>query len=136
MVNLKRCIICQNHINEVIDLLNLFSRQSTTCEQCANQLTFNHEARRCKKCLKIMSEEEVTCLDCQWLSNKYPLINQLYTLYDYDGLVKALIQQYKLNGMLHSIKYFNYHRNYLSIMITLFRHPFILISCNKEHSIM
>ncbi len=98
MVNLKRCIICQNHINEVIDLLNLFSRQSTTCEQCANQLTFNHEARRCKKCLKIMSEEEETCLDCQWLSNKYPLINQLYTLYDYDGLVKALIQQYKLNG--------------------------------------
>lgn len=45
-----------------------------------------------------MSEEEETCLDCQWLSNKYPLINQLYTLYDYDGLVKALIQQYKLNG--------------------------------------
>ncbi|MFT2139966.1 phosphoribosyltransferase family protein [Staphylococcus sp. GDY8P145P] len=45
-----------------------------------------------------MSEKEETCLDCQWLSNKYPLINQLYTLYDYDGLVKALIQQYKLNG--------------------------------------
>ncbi|MEB6213875.1 hypothetical protein MXL65_01265 [Mammaliicoccus sciuri] len=94
---MNKCIICQNHINEVIDLLNLFSRQSTTCEQCANQLTFNHEARRCEKCLKIMSEEEEDCLDCQWLSNKYPLINQLYTLYDYDGLVKALIQQYKLN---------------------------------------
>ncbi|WP_172965075.1 MULTISPECIES: ComF family protein [Mammaliicoccus] len=45
-----------------------------------------------------MSEEEDACLDCQWLSNKYPLINQLYTLYDYDGLVKVLIQQYKLNG--------------------------------------
>lgn len=98
MVNLNRCIICQNHINEVIDLLNLFSRQSIICEQCASQLTFNHETRRCKRCLKIMSEEEEDCLDCQWLSNKYPLINQLYTLYDYDGLVKALIQQYKLNG--------------------------------------
>ncbi len=98
MVNLNKCIICQNHINEVIDLLNLFSRQSLICEQCANQLTFNHEARRCNRCLKVMSEEEEDCLDCQWLSNKYTLINQLYTLYDYDGLVKTLIQQYKLNG--------------------------------------
>ncbi|MDO0956678.1 phosphoribosyltransferase family protein [Mammaliicoccus sciuri] len=95
---MNKCLICQNNINEVIDLLNLFSKQSIICEQCANQLTFNHQTRRCKKCLKIMSEEEETCLDCQWLSNKYPLINQLYTLYDYDGLVKALIQQYKLNG--------------------------------------
>ncbi|WP_305751897.1 ComF family protein [Mammaliicoccus sciuri] len=95
---MNKCIICQNHINEVIDLLNLFSRQSLTCEQCANQLTFNHEARRCNRCLKVMSEEEEDCLDCQWLSNKYTLINQLYTLYDYDGLVKTLIQQYKLNG--------------------------------------
>ncbi|MEB7065448.1 ComF family protein [Mammaliicoccus sciuri] len=95
---MNKCIICQNHINEVIDLLNLFSRQSLICEQCANQLTFNHEARRCNRCLKVMSEEEEDCLDCQWLSNKYTLINQLYTLYDYDGLVKTLIQQYKLNG--------------------------------------
>ena len=48
MVNLNKCLICQNNINEVIDLLNLFSKQSIICEQCANQLTFNHQTRRCK----------------------------------------------------------------------------------------
>lgn len=98
MVNLNKCLICQNKISEVIDLLNLFSKQPIICVQCANNLTFDNESRRCKRCLKIMNENENSCLDCQWISNQYPLINQLYTLYDYDGLVKTIIQQYKLNG--------------------------------------
>ncbi|GGI03394.1 ComF family protein [Mammaliicoccus vitulinus] len=95
---MKRCMICQNPIIEVVDLLNFFSPISDVCKDCELKLTFNHAARRCPRCLKILSDEEQECLDCVWLSKNYTLINQLYTIYDYQGLAKDLIQQYKLVG--------------------------------------
>ncbi|MGK9044861.1 ComF family protein [Mammaliicoccus vitulinus] len=95
---MKRCMICQNPIIEEVDLLNFFSPISNICKDCELKLTFNHVARRCPRCLKILSDEEKACLDCVWLSKKYTLINQLYTIYDYQGLAKDLIQQYKLVG--------------------------------------
>ncbi|PTI30647.1 hypothetical protein BU072_02835 [Mammaliicoccus vitulinus] len=95
---MKRCMICQNPIIEVVDLFNFFSPISDVCKDCELKLTFNHDARRCPGCLKILSDEEQECLDCVWLSKNYTLINQLYTIYDYQGLAKDLIQQYKLVG--------------------------------------
>lgn len=95
---MKRCMICQNPIIEVVDLFNFFSPISDVCKDCELKLTFKHDARRCPGCLKILSDEEQECLDCVWLSKNYTLINQLYTIYDYQGLAKDLIQQYKLVG--------------------------------------
>ncbi|GGI39233.1 competence protein ComF [Mammaliicoccus stepanovicii] len=98
MVNINNCLICLNPINESIHLLNLFQRPLNICSTCKGKLTFDESVDRCERCLKILAQEEVECLDCLWLSNKYTLINKLFTLYDYKGVVKSLIHQYKSNG--------------------------------------
>lgn len=61
---MKKCVICQNSINEEINLLNLFSSTPNVCRNCEPQLTFNLNDRRCKRCLKVLSSEENECLDC------------------------------------------------------------------------
>lgn len=95
---MKKCLICQNSINESINLLNLFNQSQNICQSCQLNLTFNHNVRRCTKCLKILSEDEHECLDCMWLSQSYKLINQLHTLYDYQTFIKTLMHQYKFSG--------------------------------------
>lgn len=110
---MKKCVICQNSINEEINLLNLFSSTPTVCKNCEPQLTFNQDSRRCKRCLKVLSSEENECLDCLWLSNKYQLINQLYTIYDYQGLIKELMHQYKFMGDVAIAQIFKLPKNIL-----------------------
>ncbi|WP_323703042.1 ComF family protein [Mammaliicoccus sp. Dog046] len=95
---MKYCLVCQNPIREVITLVNFYAKSSIICETCKAEFEFNQDVRRCQRCLKVLGKNEEACLDCQWLSQRYTLINQLYTLYDYQGIVKEVIHQYKLMG--------------------------------------
>nr|WP_263314005.1 ComF family protein [Mammaliicoccus sp. Marseille-Q6498] len=108
---MNKCIICQQEINESINLLNLFRRHQEICDSCNSKLTFNQTINRCSRCLKVLDQDESECLDCLWLSKRYELINQLFTIYDYQGLVKELIHQYKLVGDVALSKVFKIPRN-------------------------
>lgn len=108
---MKQCLTCQNLINDSINLLNLFKQSQNVCESCRLNLTYNHNVRRCTKCLKILSEDEQKCLDCMWLSQSYQLINQLHTLYDYQTFVKTLMHQYKFTGDLALYEIFQIPKN-------------------------
>lgn len=108
---MKQCLICQNSINDSINLLNLFKQYQSICQSCRLNLTYNHNVRRCTKCLKILSEDEHECLDCMWLSQSYQLIDQLHTLYDYQPFVKTLMHQYKFTGDLALYEIFQIPKN-------------------------
>lgn len=108
---MKQCLTCQNLINDSINLLNLFKQSQNVCESCRLNMTYNHNVRRCTKCLKILSEDEQKCLDCMWLSQSYQLINQLHTLYDYQTFVKTLMHQYKFTGDLALYEIFQIPKN-------------------------
>ncbi|WP_436855114.1 ComF family protein [Staphylococcus caeli] len=94
---MAKCIQCHKVFSEPFNALTFYKKTAKLCDQCTNQwqaitLTLKH---RCPKCLKLMNETESDCLDCAFLSQQYPLMQQLHCDYRYDGIMKDLIHQYK-----------------------------------------
>ena len=48
-----------------------------------------------QRCLKHLNQNEAYCLDCKFLSAHFNLMEQLYCQFQYDGLMKEMIHQYK-----------------------------------------
>lgn len=95
---MNKCLHCGRNINESISIYNLFKRPNRLCELCESiwgQVKINHKERRCEKCLKCLSDEEEICLDCEFLATHFKLMEQLYCGYNYNGIMKEIIHQFK-----------------------------------------
>ncbi|MEP9851316.1 ComF family protein [Staphylococcus aureus] len=94
---MSRCIQCQNLIFEPFNACTFYKKASKLCETCAdqwNEVTITLE-NRCARCLKRLRKHEKTCLDCTFLATNYILMDQLYCQFEYKGIMKKLMQQYK-----------------------------------------
>lgn len=94
---MTKCVQCQNHFHTPITITNFYKKEPRLCPSCAAQwdaCKIDH-TNRCPRCLKLLAEGEQECLDCAFLAERFTLMHQLYCDYQYDGHVKALIQQYK-----------------------------------------
>ena len=96
MVN---CLWCDAQTNGALTITNLFAPPALVCEQCdaALQQCKILTASRCTTCLKRISHSQGRCKDCGVLAKRYQLVNQLYCNYQYKGMIKAVLQQYKFN---------------------------------------
>lgn len=95
---MARCIQCDAKLTEMFDALNFYKKPVKMCVNCIELWEENKIVLegRCSKCLKKLDQGEHKCLDCAFLAAKFPLMNQLYCNYQYKGVVKQLIHQYKL----------------------------------------
>ena len=95
---MARCIQCDAKLTEMFDALNFYKKPVKMCVNCIELWEENKIVLegRCTKCLKKLDQGEHKCLDCAFLAVKFPLMNQLYCNYQYKGVVKQLIHQYKL----------------------------------------
>ncbi|PHK49266.1 ComF family protein [Staphylococcus edaphicus] len=94
---MARCIQCDHNIIETFNALNFYKKSLKICENCLQQWEENKITTdgRCPRCLKLLEQDEHDCLDCAFLATKFQLMNQLYCQYQYKGVVKQLIHQYK-----------------------------------------
>ncbi|NWK84682.1 ComF family protein [Staphylococcus sp. GSSP0090] len=95
---MANCIQCDVKLTEMFDALNFYKKPAKLCVNCIalweeNKIVLEG---RCAKCLKKLEQGERECLDCAFLAAKFLLMNQLYCDYQYKGMVKQLIHQYKL----------------------------------------
>jgi competence protein ComFC len=94
---MPKCIQCRTPFIEQIDIINMFKCVNNICESCKLQWA---EAQinvmeHCKRCLKRKCNSDVVCKDCLYLAQRYNLMEQLYCRYNYSGVVKKTLQQYK-----------------------------------------
>lgn len=96
MVN---CLWCDAQINEALTITNFYTPPVLICDQCdaALQQCKILTESRCITCLKRTSHSQGQCKDCALLAKRYQLVNQLYCNYQYKGMMKAVLQQYKFN---------------------------------------
>lgn len=94
---MNRCLQCHSAINETLHARNLFKRRRKLCCKCETQwkeIPIN-KTNCCPTCLKTLATEETHCLDCQFLAQKFKLMNQLYCNYQYEGVMKEVMHNYK-----------------------------------------
>ena len=95
---MRKCIQCNQTIQETIHIYNLFKPPQIFCERCET-LWLNskiHKDGRCPKCLNNKISTDGECHDCQFLSKTFYLMEQLFCDYSYDGVMKEIIHQYKI----------------------------------------
>ncbi|MFP5163027.1 ComF family protein [Staphylococcus equorum] len=94
---MSRCIQCHHTFSEAFNAFTFYKKASKLCESCLEQWDDINikPLNRCVRCLKKLDENEKNCLDCLFLATKYNLMNQLYCQYQYKGMLKTLIHQYK-----------------------------------------
>ena len=89
---------CGAKLYENITIYNLFRNlidYVTDAKRIGTILNLILKARRCSRCLKHLNQNEAYCLDCKFLSAHFNLMEQLYCQFQYDGLMKEMIHQYK-----------------------------------------
>ena len=96
MVN---CLWCDAQINEALTITNFYARPVLICEACDDALQQCKIQTKacCTTCLKPISDNQSQCMDCAMLAKRYQRINQLYCNFQYKGMMKAVLQQYKFN---------------------------------------
>lgn len=95
-----RCIQCNKQFVEPLNAITIFKPAMIFCKQCEiiwEAVRIRGKTRRCSRCLKLLGADEQMCLDCEWLARNYTLMNQLYSQFQYDGVMKALLQRYKFD---------------------------------------
>lgn len=68
----------------------------SSCLEMWDSVKLIKNDQRCPKCLNYRDIKENECLDCQFLAKNFKLMEQLYCDYQYSGIMKEMIQQYKL----------------------------------------
>ncbi|NQD99302.1 ComF family protein [Staphylococcus xylosus] len=94
---MTKCIQCQKTYIEPFNAKTFYKKASKFCDSCLEQwqkAKLSSE-KRCPRCLKLLAITETACLDCKFLMSKFKLMHQLYCNYQYQGMVKQLIHQYK-----------------------------------------
>lgn len=95
---MERCLQCLNPINEPFTIINFYRNPNVLCETCVgkwNQVKIHDAIKRCKKCLKVMTQDEQICEDCQFLNERFNIQYQLKCDFIYEGIMKETIHQYK-----------------------------------------
>lgn len=94
---MTKCIQCQATYIEPLNAKTFYKKASKFCDCCLEQwqkAKLSPE-NRCPRCLKRLAITETACLDCKFLMSKFKLMHQLYCNYQYQGIVKQLLHQYK-----------------------------------------
>ncbi|WP_250543381.1 ComF family protein, partial [Staphylococcus pseudoxylosus] len=94
---MTKCIQCQATYIEPLNAKTFYKKASKFCDCCLEQwqkAKLSPE-NRCPRCLKLLAITETACLDCKFLMSKFKLMHQLYCNYQYQGIVKQLLHQYK-----------------------------------------
>ena len=95
-----KCLHCRGYFTEPLNAVTLFKPATLFCKQCTKlweKVKIKDKIKRCSRCLKYLSTEEQTCLDCKYLESNYTLMDQLYCQFQYDGVMKDLIKRYKFD---------------------------------------
>ena len=95
-----KCLHCKGYFTEPFNAVTLFKPATLFCKQCTKlweKVKIKDNIKRCSRCLKYLSTEEQTCLDCKYLESNYTLMDQLYCQFQYDGVMKDLIKRYKFD---------------------------------------
>ena len=95
---MEQCLQCLNPINEQLTIINFYRKPCVICETCFekwNQVKINDALMRCKKCLKLMTKGEHICEDCQFLNERFNIQYRLKCNFNYDGIMKETMHQYK-----------------------------------------
>lgn len=94
-----KCIQCGLPIYEPLDVFNFYRVPKRMCSSCLemwDSVKLIKNDQRCPKCLNYRDIKENECLDWQFLAKNFKLMEQLYCDYQYSGIMKEMIQQYKL----------------------------------------
>lgn len=94
---MPKCLQCRAPFIEQLDITNLFCSVKNICDSCRAQWTEVqiNEAKHCKRCLKRKNNNGSACKDCSYLGQRYKMMEQLYCQYNYKGVVKKILRQYK-----------------------------------------
>ncbi|MCG1010176.1 ComF family protein [Salinicoccus sp. ID82-1] len=92
------CYCCHEALAVQLDIVNLFSKQVPLCEKCRREISVWRPGRRCASCHRRMSDEEVECLDCLFLLERYQPPGKTTCLLDYHEMNKMLFHRYKFMG--------------------------------------
>ena len=94
---MTKCIQCQATYIEDFNAKTFYRKATKFCERCLEQWQNVKllPENRCSRCLKQLAVNERDCLDCKFLITQFKLMHQLYCDYQYEGIVKQLIHQYK-----------------------------------------
>ncbi len=93
---MNNCLSCGAKLYENITIYNLFKNlidYVTDAKIIWDNIKLDIKARRCSRCLKHLNQDEAYCLDCS--NAHFNLMEQLYCQFQYDGLMKEMIHQYK-----------------------------------------
>lgn len=108
---MRRCLWCNETIEEVISFASLIYRRSDMkqmCMQCCNQLhPLENEEKKCSSCGKLCGDD--VCPDCSVWKKVYPDYSFKHSsLYYYNDFSKAFIEKYKIAGDCELSKLFAY----------------------------
>ncbi|MGW7831528.1 ComF family protein [Staphylococcus xylosus] len=94
---MTKCIQCQATYIEPFNAKTFYKKASKFCDSCLAlwQKAKLSPENRCQRCLKRLDINETACLDCKYLASKFKLMHQLYCNYQYQGIVKQLLHEYK-----------------------------------------
>lgn len=95
---MRRCLQCLQPIHEPLTAINIYKPPKLICSKCESlwqACRIKDKKQRCSRCLNQCGHSTQQCLDCQFLANRFQLMTQLYCDYQYTGIIKALIHQYK-----------------------------------------
>lgn len=95
---MHRCIQCLQPIRETLTIFNFYRPREQFCHACRQQwevVALDSKVDRCPKCLNKQRTDSGVCLDCQFLEKTFTLMSQLYCDYQYTGVMKEVIHNYK-----------------------------------------
>lgn len=92
------CYYCHEILPVPVDIVTLFKAQDPLCEKCFKEISSWRAGRRCGFCHRRMSDKEVDCLDCTFLSQRYRTAGKITCLLDYHEVAKMLFHRYKFMG--------------------------------------
>ncbi|MDM7863786.1 ComF family protein [Staphylococcus borealis] len=96
---MPKCIQCGVHLDEPLSVFNFYRVPQRLCQPCLQMwesVRLIKDEQRCPKCLNDNNNKEGKCLDCQFLAKNFTLMDQLYCDYQYTGIMREIIHQYKL----------------------------------------
>lgn len=95
---MPKCVQCLKTIHEPLTILNFYrpvERMCKTCQQEWDNVKLIQDHHRCPRCLNYHEDVDAVCLDCQFLEKEFTLMSQLYCDYQYSGVMKETIHNYK-----------------------------------------
>lgn len=89
------CLYCHQRITNEPTVISLFVKSEPLCQSCRDSLEEKFFGPRCGRCHQVVQVEIDICEDCQLLINRYPHVNQITVITDYNDAVKMLLHRYK-----------------------------------------